>query len=441
MDNEIFKKRLLESSRFCNYKHHWVSQNEISPLDENCTQCELEIIVKKKYEKLLTIEEDTQIILPDNYKTLLPSWHPLPVEVKQKGRIEGLSFCYHQKHWLPPSEFPQLNFVYCTLCEQDISSRELKGEIIPPLVVEGMFYSRKKKIWIDITIPPTCSNCNKEHVDLKKNGEIAIQCFKCRDKAKESRKKWQKVDKNGLICCSHCGKHQMIENFPELIYSSIKSEWCIKCVNYNSEYNKRRYIPFKVQVEEYRKIYPNSAISGHPIEDDDDHFDHIPEKGIKIGNVTDFGFWASGKAGETLQKRLKLHLLELKKTQRITVAEHRQLTVERVGKLSLHPGTILLRERIQMVREENWDFIHHVQNGRCGCGTCEEALTRDMAVDFDHMWGEKSFNMGHAFLHSKVKRTKERTKGRFIIHSHHRKLTRKRLQEARDTRNVKKIHN
>jgi hypothetical protein len=328
-------------------------------------------------------------------------------DIIQKGVFEGLCYCNLKKHWVHPLDIFSLKLMICKTCKNEKNS--------------------------------ICA-CGTKHNNLKKNGLPAKMCSKCRLIRDKSAMKRQKVDENGLIGCLVCSKRFPIENFPFNINNPLQRiHHCNNCSIELMEKNKALFKPFKTQVESFREKHPYCAITGILIEDGDDHFDHIPEKGEKLHNVTYYPYWASSKRGKTLEDRLKLHLKELEKCQRITVAAHFKITKERRGKLSTSEVAKKYQKRRKLANNENWDFIQNSQNGLCGCG-CGTVLTKEMVIDFDHdlSKGEKLFNMGQACLHSKKSRDEERLKGSFMIHHHHRATTIKRFNEAHEQRNNNK---
>jgi hypothetical protein len=311
----------------------------------------------------------------------------------------------------------------------------VKFTISIPMVRLFIFFRKKiYKLHIQTKLEKMkkiCSSCKKEHKDLKKNGEIGKTCLRCREEDRRRRKMRLIPDENGLAACRRCGIRKLLVN---------ETSYCIECLNFKLKLSEKRTAPFKAQVEEYRKKYPYCAISGRLIEDEDDEFDHMLERGPKVAKVTDYLYWMKNKNGKTLDEKLNLHRLELEKCQRVTSAEHKRLTRERKGELSTHKRAVERQRRRAMVHEENWEFIRRVQKGVCGCvDNCGIILDREnMAIDFDHMWGNKSFNMAHALRYSKEKRQNEREKGRFIIRSHHRKITKRRIRDIHEER-MKKL--
>lgn len=280
-----------------------------------------------------------------------------------------------------------------------------------------------------------CVHCSNYHNDTKRNGEIAKTCLKCREKEKERVFKKIQIDENGLVGCQKCSTRLKPEDFPAQIHTKNKTSLCLDCLNKKKEHSDKIQTLFKAQVEQKR--HDNPCYKGNLIKVGNDHFDHV--RGIKIWEVTDYGFWAySKKAGKTLEERLENHRLELEKCDRLPVRVHLKHTKKRI-KYSTTKNAIRYRKRKAVVDEENWKFIGEVQYGLCGCG-CGEPILCDMKdIEFDHQSGEKLFKMANGYKKSKKKRIEERQKGKFLFSSCHRLLTKKRLIEKQEDRNTKRI--
>lgn len=271
-----------------------------------------------------------------------------------------------------------------------------------------------------------------------KNGSFFKTCLKCRVHDREIRLKKCTVDKNGLQGCRVCSKRIPLVDFPSNLNTPGKKlSWCLSCINKSKKANDARYAPFQSRVDKYRKRYLNCAHCGEILEEGDDHWDHIPERGDKIRKVTDYVYWSSSLAGKTLNERSRVHQAELEKCERVCVVCHLKRTKERLGEPSKNPKARYARQYQKGVKQENWEFIKNKQGGFCGCGDCEVKLIEGMAIEFDHMWGEKLFNMAHAGQHPKEDRVLEREKGRFVLSRHHRRITKKRRLEAYEERNKK----
>lgn len=248
-------------------------------------------------------------------------------------------------------------------------------------------------------------------------------------------KKFREIDENGLIGCI-CGKRLKPEDFPFSIYDPNKrTVSCIDCLNSARERDKKRYDPFRKQLEEERKKRPHCEISGELFEEGEKgDFDH--KEGVqKIRKVSDFKFWSGSRAGKSLTDRLLAHALEIQKCQRLKTNVHVQITRDRRGELSTTHRAVKDRKKVEMIKEENWEFIREVQNGLCGCG-CGVKLTPIMVIEFDHQKGKKGFEMSEARSKSKSTRAEERNKGKFLISNCHRRLTEQRLNEAQNQRTV-----
>ena len=282
-----------------------------------------------------------------------------------------------------------------------------------------------------------CTRCKNSHNDRLKNGSFFKTCLNCRVDDVTQRQEKLKVDKNGLQGCRRCYERFTPGDFPNSLKRNKKSTMCSVCLRLKKEQSDVKYSPYRSQVEEYRKRNPHCAETGHIIEDGDDHFDHIPERGNKIKKVTDYGFWSSSLAGKTNTERLKLHKEELEKCERVCTACHKKRTNRRLGELSTHPRAAETQKRVAMIVEENWEYIKNIQGGKCGCKCGEVLLKGIQAVEFDHERGEKLFNMAHAHSHSKKDRALERSKGSFKLSHHHRELTKKRRFESHEDRNNK----
>jgi hypothetical protein len=296
---------------------------------------------------------------------------------------------------------------------------------------------KKRNIIFQMSRTCTTSGCYKIHSDILKNGNPAKTCSKCREREKIRRTNFKIPDENGMIGCFRCGTRMKPEDFPfKLNDPHARSVKCLPCLNESIERSNMRMLPFKKQLEDYKKKCIGSE---KLIRENDEHFDHFC--GEKIRNVTEFMYWAT-IPGKSKEERLRLHLLELEKTQRVSTSEHLEITSQRRGPLSMSYGALKQRKERQNVKEENWEFIERVQRKLCGCG-CGVELTQNTHVEFDHdlKKGPKLFNMGHARTKSKQAREIERSKGLFLLPSCHRRMTKKRCEEAREERinNFKKL--
>lgn len=298
------------------------------------------------------------------------------------------------------------------------------------------------------------TSCGREHNDLKKNGEPAETCQKCRDavaknymKQKEAAKKeLEKVklmDENGLVGCIGCSERFEPNEIPDAVKFQNEAGFCTGCLishrkptdNEKLEQDLVELLDVHllrerlkvVEQENWKFIQSDQkgycgcdVCTDHLKPNDDIVFRWLPGQERSF----DMEYAALHSESERQAERLKGRFLK-RSCRQIMIA--RRIREKYEKKNYAEKAVDDLFER---VLDEHKKFIKEVQNDRCGCGGvgCSgDTLTDGWTDVFHHFYGEKSFSMEFALGRSLKAREEERNKGRFVKVSCHRKLVKENL--------------